>query len=114
MARAWPCRATGELSWRGRPTMAATTTLRWCATPPRARWMRALVAAARLTTAIGNSDDYGQSVAVQSDGKILLAGYSYPYNGSNYDFALVRYTAAGALDTGSGSNPGFGNLGSGK
>ena len=51
----------------------------------------------KVTTAIGSSDDYGYSVAVQSDGKIVVAGYSY--NGSNYDFALVRYKANGSLDT---------------
>ncbi|GDY23353.1 hypothetical protein LBMAG56_47000 [Verrucomicrobiota bacterium] len=50
----------------------------------------------KVTTPIGSSTDVGDSVAVQSDGKILVAGYSY--NGSSIDFALVRYTAAGALD----------------
>jgi len=51
----------------------------------------------KVTTAIGSSDDYGRSVALQSDGKIVVAGYSY--NGSNYDFALVRYNPNGSLDT---------------
>ena len=37
------------------------------------------------------------SVAIQSDGKIVAAGYSY--NGSNNDFALVRYNTDGSLDT---------------
>jgi uncharacterized delta-60 repeat protein len=50
----------------------------------------------KVTTAIGSSTDDGQSVAIQSDGKILVAGYSY--NGSNGDFALVRYNADGSLD----------------
>ena len=35
----------------------------------------------RVTTPVGTSDDLGQSVAIQSDGKIVVAGYSY--NGSN-------------------------------
>ena len=43
----------------------------------------------KVTTAIGSSDDYGRSVAVQSDGRIVVAGYSY--NGSKWDFALARY-----------------------
>ena len=43
----------------------------------------------KVTTAIGSSDDYSYSVAIQSDGKIVAAGYSY--NGSNYDFAILRY-----------------------
>jgi uncharacterized delta-60 repeat protein len=50
----------------------------------------------KVTTAIGSSDDYGKSVAIQSDGKIVVAGDSY--NGSNYDFALVRYNTDGSLD----------------
>ena len=37
------------------------------------------------------------SVAIQSDGKIVAAGYSN--NGSNWDFALVRYNTDGSLDT---------------
>ena len=55
----------------------------------------------KVTTAIGNDDDVGVSVAVQSDGKIIVAGYSW--NGSYSDFALVRYTTAGALDASFGS-----------
>ena len=50
-----------------------------------------------LTTPLGSSDDLGQSVVIQSDGKIVVAGYSW--NGSDYDCAVARYTAAGALDT---------------
>ena len=42
------------------------------------------------------------SVAIQTDGKIVAAGYSY--NGSgNADFALVRYNTDGTLDTSFGS-----------
>ena len=49
----------------------------------------------KVTTDFGNSDD-GRSIAIQSDGKILVAGYSD--NGSNVDFALVRYNSDGSLD----------------
>ena len=42
------------------------------------------------------------AVAIQSDGKILVAGYYY--NGHNYDFALVRLRDDGLLDTGFGMN----------
>jgi len=49
------------------------------------------------TTAIGTSDDYGNSVAIQSDGKIVVAGSSK--NGTNYDFALTRYNSDGTLDS---------------
>ena len=50
----------------------------------------------KVTTEVG-SDDYAWSVAIQSDGKIVLAGESN--NGSNKDFALVRYNTDGSLDT---------------
>jgi uncharacterized delta-60 repeat protein len=49
-----------------------------------------------VTTTIG-SDAYAQALGIQTDGKIVAAG-DY-YNGSNYEFALVRYTADGSLDT---------------
>ena len=54
-------------------------------------------AGGKATTPIGSSTDIGQSVAVQGDGKLVVAGYSY--NGTNNDFAVVRYTSSGALDT---------------
>ncbi|MFI5006336.1 MAG: choice-of-anchor Q domain-containing protein [Solirubrobacterales bacterium] len=40
--------------------------------------------------------DQGYAVAVQADGKIVVAGESY--NGTGYDVALARYTELGALD----------------
>lgn len=43
----------------------------------------------KVTTAIGSAADQANSVAIQSDGKIVAAGYSN--NGSNDDFAVVRY-----------------------
>ena len=111
----------------------------------------------KVTTPIGSGDDFGSSVVVQSDGKIVVAGQShngsgqlcagalhehggaghqlqrhgqgdhshrqrrrlrrqrglqsdgkivvagYSNNGSDDDFALVRYTSTGALDTSFGS-----------
>lgn len=48
------------------------------------------------------SDDVAYSVALQTDGKIVLAGYSD--NGSNKDAALVRYNDDGSLDNTFGSN----------
>jgi uncharacterized delta-60 repeat protein len=50
----------------------------------------------KVTTAIGAANDYGYSVIQQADGKLVVAGTSY--NGSSYDFALVRYNADGSLD----------------
>ncbi len=51
-----------------------------------------------VTTAIGSQNDEAFSIAIQSDGKIIAGGYTS--NGSNYDFALVRYNTDGSLDTG--------------
>jgi len=51
----------------------------------------------KITTDIGtNSDDWGTAMAVQSDGKILLAGGSDAGNpGNSYDFVLMRILATG-------------------
>lgn len=43
-------------------------------------------------------DDSANSVTVQSNGKILVAGYGRPYNSSDYVFCLARYNADGSLD----------------
>ena len=55
----------------------------------------------KVVTGFGNGYDFAQAVGVQSDGKIVVAGYSS--NFSDYDFAMVRYTTAGALDPTFGS-----------
>ena len=52
-----------------------------------------------VTTAIGSLDDYGYSVAVQADGKILVAGHSIQNGSGGSEFALVRYNRDGNLDT---------------
>ncbi len=54
-------------------------------------------AGGKVTTAIGSSNNYARALGIQSDGKLVAAGYSN--NGSNLDFALVRYNADGSLDT---------------
>jgi uncharacterized delta-60 repeat protein len=51
----------------------------------------------RVTTGIGGGADAGTCVALQSDGRIVVAGFSY--NGTNKDFAVVRYNSDGTLDT---------------
>jgi len=48
------------------------------------------------TTPIGNGNDLATAIAIQPDGKILLAGYAS--NGANDDFALARYNADFSLD----------------
>lgn len=54
-----------------------------------------------ITTIGVSTADIAHGVAIQSDGKIIAGGMSN--NGTSLDFALVRYTSAGALDTGFGS-----------
>jgi uncharacterized delta-60 repeat protein len=49
----------------------------------------------KVITDIGGND-YPLAVAAQSDGKIVVAGWSF--NGSSDDFAVVRYNANGTLD----------------
>jgi len=50
----------------------------------------------RVTTAVGFGNDRAYAVTIQADGKIVVAGEAY--NGSNDDFALVRYNTDGSLD----------------
>lgn len=51
----------------------------------------------KVTTPIGNENDEALSVAMQVDGKIVVAGYTRvtPYN----DFAVNRYLTNGTLDS---------------
>ncbi|MEO8765511.1 MAG: T9SS type A sorting domain-containing protein [Ginsengibacter sp.] len=53
-----------------------------------------------LTTDFSTSDDYAGSIAIQSDNKILVAGYSYVYSpGLNAQHVAVsRYNTNGSLD----------------
>ena len=51
----------------------------------------------KVTTQIGTSDDLILAIAIQPDGKIVAAGYSY--NGADNDFALARYQKNGMLDS---------------
>src|SRR5512145_2793219 len=54
-----------------------------------------------VTTSIGSGNDYATAMEIQSDGKIVVAGYSH--NGSKYVFALVRYNVDGSVDEDFGS-----------
>jgi uncharacterized delta-60 repeat protein len=55
-----------------------------------------------VTTPVGTGDDKGTAIAVQADGKILLAGYALV--GASEDFALVRYNPDFSLDLSFGTN----------
>ena len=51
-----------------------------------------------VTTDFGNSDDYPYSIAIQTDGKILVCGSSNQY------YSLARYNIDGNLDSNFGVN----------
>jgi uncharacterized delta-60 repeat protein len=45
-----------------------------------------------------SEDDGARAVAIQRDGKIVAAGFTFPFSGQS-DFALARYNTNGSLDT---------------
>lgn len=55
-------------------------------------------AGGKVLTDTGNSADLGGYVATQSDGKIVLAGFSFSSGNYGYDNVLVRYNTNGTLD----------------
>jgi uncharacterized delta-60 repeat protein len=55
----------------------------------------------KVTTSLSSAYDIANSVAVQTDGKIIAAGYID--NNSIEDFALVRYNTDGSLDNSYGT-----------
>ena len=52
----------------------------------------------KVTTDFFGSEDRAASVAIQSDGKIVIAGNTYTSFSTNNDFLLARYTVDGSLD----------------
>jgi uncharacterized delta-60 repeat protein len=52
-----------------------------------------------VTTPIGSGDDFANGVAIDSQDRIVAAGESNGGGTAGFDFALVRYTPGGALDT---------------
>jgi uncharacterized delta-60 repeat protein len=55
----------------------------------------------KVTTAIASGDNIATAIALQPDGKIVLAGYCG--NAPNQDFCAIRYHPNGALDTSFGT-----------
>jgi uncharacterized delta-60 repeat protein len=53
---------------------------------------------------LGSAEDFDESMAVQSDGKPVLAGETYTGTAHGYDFAVVRFKTNGAIDGTFGSN----------
>lgn len=58
-----------------------------------------------VTTTVSTGNNFvsasGRGAAIQADGKIVVAGYSFNHN--NADFGVVRYNLDGSLDTGFGN-----------
>jgi len=68
-------------------------------------------AAGKVTTDVGPGIDLGNSIALQSDGRIIVGGTAQ--NASNYDFAMTRYigsAAAGPTLAGPILNPANGHV----
>ena len=57
--------------------------------------------AGKVTTAVESIDDAAFALLLQPDGKLVAAGYAN--DGSNEDFAVVRYSADGSLDASFGA-----------
>lgn len=55
-----------------------------------------------VTTSVGPAMDQGRAVHLQPDGKIILSGGAQ--NGTDWDFAVVRYNTNGSLDSSFGAN----------
>ena len=51
------------------------------------------------TIDIAGMDDIANSLTIQPDGKLVIAGHSYSDALGQYEFAVVRYGTTGALDS---------------
>src|SRR5438093_12045130 len=59
----------------------------------------------QVTTDFNHSTDIANAVALQSDGKLVVAGTTFKNNDStSEDFAIIRYNVDGTLDTTFGAN----------
>jgi uncharacterized delta-60 repeat protein len=54
-----------------------------------------------VTTSIGSDNAEANDISIQNDGKLVVSGTSY--NGSDKDFAIVRYNSDGTLDNSFGT-----------
>lgn len=58
----------------------------------------------KIITNMKNGNDRGSSLLLQPDGTIIQVGFCSNLDYASYDFALIRYTTAGAIDTTFGVN----------
>jgi len=68
-------------------------------------WDSSFAGSGLESTTIGIGTDQARGIAVQNDGKIVVAGITYNGNTDYYNFAVVRYNTDGSLD------PGFNSTG---
>lgn len=61
-------------------------------------------AGGKVITAFSSGDDQIQSLALQTDGKIIAAGQFFNFASRGFDFAIARYNPNGALDTSFGGS----------
>ena len=52
----------------------------------------------KVTTIAGITESDGESIAIQSNGKIIVAGFYFNGYHNNHDFLVVRYNTNGTLD----------------
>ena len=67
-----------------------------CVSSAMAALTPALMWTARLPRGLVLRTNFGNAALIQADGKIVVAGVGF--NGTNNDFALVRYNVDGGLD----------------
>lgn len=53
----------------------------------------------KVVTDLADTHDCAYAVAIQTDGKIVIAGETGLYPGSRIDFAILRYNSDGSLDS---------------
>ena len=52
----------------------------------------------KVTTGFGGDEHYASGLSIQSDGRIVVAGYIENYTTNEFDFAVARYNTDGSLD----------------
>jgi uncharacterized delta-60 repeat protein len=58
----------------------------------------------KQSTDFFGSVDRAEGVAIQADGKIVVAGYTHAFQSNTRDFALARYNGNGSLDDGTAND----------
>ena len=92
----WRSRTASIRSWSVEATLVGSTTSPSPATTRTARSTPRSPATASLRPGFGGIDS-AEGVAIQSDGRIVAAGWSV--HSGDVDFALARFTPSGAFDS---------------